>query len=103
LTVIRDSPEFIAQRILSMVINVSCEIVQQQIAHPRDIDAAVTLGLGYPLDPLAWGDEVGPTAVLTILERLQVVTGDMRYRPSTWLRRRAQLGMSLPAPEWSGA
>ena len=102
-TVIRDSPGFVAQRILSTVINVSCEIAQQQIAQPRDIDDAVTLGLGYPLGPLAWGDELGPAAVLGILERLQVVTGDMRYRPSTWLRRRAQLGMSLRAPEWSGA
>jgi 3-hydroxybutyryl-CoA dehydrogenase len=102
-TVIRDSPGFIAQRILSTVINVSCEIAQQQIALPADIDDAVRLGLGYPRGPLAWGDGVGPAAVLRILERIQHVTGDMRYRPSTWLRRRAQLGMSLRAPEWSRA
>jgi 3-hydroxybutyryl-CoA dehydrogenase len=33
--------------------------------------------------------------VLRILETLQAATGDPRYRPSLWLRRRAQLGLSL--------
>ncbi len=47
-TFIRDSPGFIAQRILAMVVNVSCEIAQQRIASPEDIDVAVPLGLGYP-------------------------------------------------------
>jgi 3-hydroxybutyryl-CoA dehydrogenase len=33
--------------------------------------------------------------VLTILKNLQDATGDPRYRPSQWLARRAQLGLSL--------
>ena len=56
---------------------------------------AVTLGLGYPRGPLAWGDAIGPARLLRSLESLQAVTGDPRYRPSLWLRRRAQLGLSL--------
>lgn len=93
--VIRDSPGFIAQRIVAMVVNVSCEIAQQRIASPDDIDDAVRIGLGYPAGPLTLGDDIGPNRVLQILEGLQRVTGDMRYRPSLWLRRRAQLGLSL--------
>jgi 3-hydroxybutyryl-CoA dehydrogenase len=53
------------------------------------------LGLGYPLGPLAWGDRLGAATVLAVLENLQAATGDPRYRPSPWLRRRAQLGLSL--------
>jgi len=36
--------------------------------------------------------------VHAVLGRLQAITGDDRYRPSLWLRRRAQLGLSLLDP-----
>lgn len=98
-TAIADSPGFIAQRILAHVVNVAAEIAQQRIATPEDIDAAVRLGLGYPVGPLTWGDRLGAKRVLTILETMQRITGDPRYRPSLWLRRRALLGLSLTAPD----
>lgn len=101
-TLIADSPGLIAQRILAGVVNIACEIAQTRIAIPTDIDRAVRLGLGYPLGPLAWGDALGPARVLTILERLQALTGDPRYRPSSWLRRRAGLGLSLLANDLAG-
>jgi len=98
-TVIRDSVGFVAQRVLAMVVNLACDIAQQRIASPEDIDQAVRLGLGYPQGPLAWGDSLGPRRLLTILERMLNVTGDPRYRPSHWLRRRALLGLSLRLDE----
>lgn len=94
-TVIRDSVGFVAQRTLAMVINLACDIAQQQIASVDDIDQAVHLGLGYPLGPLAWGDSLGPRRILSILQRMSELTADPRYRPSPWLRRRALLGLSL--------
>jgi 3-hydroxybutyryl-CoA dehydrogenase len=94
-TVIRDSPGLVAQRVVATIVNIACEIAQQRIAAPADIDRAVLLGLGYPHGPLAWGDLLGRETVLAILENLVAVTGDPRYRPSPWLRRRAQLGLSL--------
>ncbi|MGA2550204.1 MAG: 3-hydroxyacyl-CoA dehydrogenase [Burkholderiaceae bacterium] len=94
-TVIRDSPGFIAQRILATIVNIASDIAQQQIATPSDIDLAVRLGLNYPNGPLAMGDALGPERVLTILRNLQQFYGDPRYRPSPWLIRRAALGMSL--------
>ncbi len=94
-SLIADSPGAVAQRVLVMIVNIACEIAQQGIATPGDIDAAVTLGLGYPKGPLAWGDAIGPATVLRILETLQAITGDPRYRPSLWLRRRAHLKLSL--------
>lgn len=96
---IHDSPGFVAQRTLATIINIACDIAQQRIATPEDIDGAVTLGLGYPKGPLAWGDALGPMRILRVLEGIQAATGDPRYRPSPWLSRRARLGVSLLTPE----
>ncbi|MGB5082089.1 MAG: 3-hydroxyacyl-CoA dehydrogenase family protein, partial [Burkholderiales bacterium] len=98
-TVIRDSPGFVAQRVIAQIVNIACDIAQQRIAQPEDIDAAVTLGLGYPRGPLAWGDVIGAPRVLAILEGLHSFYGDPRYRASPWLRRRARLGVSLLTDE----
>lgn len=94
-TVIEDSPGFVAQRMVASIINVACDIAQQGIASPDDIDIAVSLGLGYPQGPLAMGDSLGGAQVLEVLRAMHSVTGDMRYRPSLWLQRRVQLGAPL--------
>ncbi|HZV04660.1 MAG TPA: 3-hydroxyacyl-CoA dehydrogenase family protein [Gemmataceae bacterium] len=94
-TVIHDSPGFIAQRIIAMIVNTGCDIAQQKIAAPADIDAAVRLGLGYAKGPLELGDAWGARTILTILEEMYAFYGDPRYRPSPWLRRRALLNVSL--------
>ena len=98
-TAIDDSAGFIAQRIVATIVNIGCDIAQQRIASPGDIDTAVKLGLGYPDGPLAMGDRLGPARILAILEAMQRLSGDPRYRPSPWLRRRATLGISLTVPE----
>lgn len=98
-SVIHDSPGFVIQRVIAMIVNIGCDIAQQRIASPADIDRAVTLGLGYPLGPLAMGDKLGAAAVLAILEALHDFYRDPRYRPSPWLSRRARLGISLLTPE----
>jgi 3-hydroxybutyryl-CoA dehydrogenase len=98
-SVINDSPGFVAQRVVAHIVNVGCDIVQMRIATPEDLDRAVTLGLGYPRGPLAMGDAVGAKRILTVLEAMHDFYGDPRYRPSPWLRRRAALGISLLTEE----
>jgi 3-hydroxybutyryl-CoA dehydrogenase len=93
--VIKDSPGFVAQRVLANIVNIACDIAQLGIATPHDIDTAVRLGLGYPMGPLAWGDALGAAAILEILSNLHNRTQDMRWRPSLWLKRRVELGLSL--------
>jgi 3-hydroxybutyryl-CoA dehydrogenase len=95
-SVIDDSAGFVAQRMVATIVNVASDIALQTIATPADIDLAVSLGLGYPQGgPLAMGDALGAAHVLEVLRAMQRVTGDMRYRPSLWLQRRVQLGLSL--------
>jgi 3-hydroxybutyryl-CoA dehydrogenase len=94
-TLIQDSPGFVSQRVIAMIVNIACEIAQRGIARAAEIDPAIRLGLGYPAGPLEWGDRIGPMRILEIIETIQKITGDLRYRPSLWLRRRAMLGLSL--------
>ena len=98
-SLLRDSAGLVAQRVVATIVNIGCDIAQQGIAEPGDIDRAVTLGLGYPRGPLAWGDELGAATVLEILANLHALSGDPRYRASPWLRRRAELGVSLLTPD----
>lgn len=95
LTLIEDSPGFVGQRIIAMVANLGCEMAQMRIASVEDIDCAMRLGLNYPKGPIEIADAIGCGTLHDVLCRLQSLTGDDRYRPSPWLRRRAQLG--LPA------
>jgi 3-hydroxybutyryl-CoA dehydrogenase len=98
-SVINDSPGFVAQRVVAHIVNVGCDIAQMRIAAPADLDRAVVLGLGYPRGPLAMGDALGAQKILTILENMHAIFQEPRYRPSPWLRRRAQLGLSLLTQE----
>jgi 3-hydroxybutyryl-CoA dehydrogenase len=98
-SLIRDSAGFVAQRVVAHVVNVGCDIVQQRIATPEDLDSAVVLGLGYPHGPLAMGDAIGAGKILAILEAMHSFYGEPRYRPSPWLKRRARLGVSLLSKE----
>lgn len=83
-----------------MIGNLGCEMAQIGIASPADIDLAMKLGLNYPAGSLEFVDWLGgPERVLRILTQMQAITGDDRYRPSLWLRRRALLGLSIHTPD----
>ncbi len=98
-SVIKDSAGFVAQRVVAHIVNVGCDIVQMRIATPEDLDRAVMLGLGYPKGPLAMGDALGAKRILKVLQNMHTLYQEPRYRPSPWLRRRADLGVSLSTPE----
>ena len=98
-TVCRDSPGFIAQRIVSMIVNIGCSIAQSRTAAPADIDKAVTLGLNYPNGPLKFADVLGVSRIHRVLSTMYRIYGDPRYRPNIWLTRRAKLGVSALTPE----
>jgi 3-hydroxybutyryl-CoA dehydrogenase len=94
-TPINDSTGFVTQRLLAMIVNIGTRIAELRVAAPDDIDTAVELGLNYPKGPLALGDYLGPARVLAVLDGMFALTHDPKYRATTWLRRRAGLGVSL--------
>ena len=97
-TAIKDSPGFISQRIRAMIGNLGCEMAQIELATPEDIDLAMRLGLNYPMGPLEIIDDFGTNLAHRIMSIMQEITGDDRYRPSPWLRRRALLGLGAHIP-----
>jgi 3-hydroxybutyryl-CoA dehydrogenase len=97
-TAIRDSPGFVLQRVRAMIANLGMEMAQIGLAAPAEIDLALRLGLNYPKGPFALAEEMGARTTLAIMQELQAITGDDRYRPSLWLRRRALLGLPLDTP-----
>jgi 3-hydroxybutyryl-CoA dehydrogenase len=98
-SVIKDSPGFVSQRVVAHIVNVGCDIAQMRIATPEDLDRAVVLGLSYPRGPLAMGDAAGAGRILAVLEAMHDFYQEPRYRPSPWLKRRARLGVSLLTEE----
>jgi 3-hydroxybutyryl-CoA dehydrogenase len=100
--VIADSPGYVAARVVACIVNLACEMAQQGIAPPADIDVAMRLGLGYPAGPFEWGDRLGAARVLQVMEALYATFRDPRYRPSPWLVRRARLALPLATPDRQG-
>lgn len=94
-TLIADSTGFIAQRLVAALANLGCEMAQMGLASPLDIDKAMRLGMNYPKGPLEWVETLGAGPMLQILTNIHALSGDDRYRPSAWLRRRAQLNQPI--------
>ncbi|HUF86802.1 MAG TPA: 3-hydroxyacyl-CoA dehydrogenase [Thermohalobaculum sp.] len=94
-TAIKDSPGFVAQRMSATIANLGCYMAEIGLASPADIDLAMQLGLNYPLGPLALAEDLGPKETLKIMEQLHEITGEDRYRPTMWLKRRARLGLPV--------
>ena len=97
-TWINDSPGFVGQRMAAMIANLGCYMAEIGLASPEDIDTAMELGLNYPRGSIALGEEIGGWSCFQALNAIQSITGEDRYRPTMWLRRRALLGLSLYTP-----
>ncbi len=97
-TAIKDSPGFIGQRMTAMIANLGCYMAEIGLASPTDIDLAMKLGLNYPKGPFELVEALGAKTCLRVLDRLQAITGEDRYRPALWLKRRAALGLPIRTP-----
>lgn len=97
-TAIKDGAGFVGQRMTAMVANLGCYMAEIGLATPEDIDKAMQLGLNYPQGSIALGEQIGAELVHRVLCQLQDATGEDRYRPTQWLRRRADLGLPLHTP-----
>jgi 3-hydroxybutyryl-CoA dehydrogenase len=66
-------------------------MVEEGVASPRDIDAAMELGYNHPMGPIELGDVVGLDVRLDILEHLREELGE-RFKPPQSLRRKVRAG-----------
>ncbi|WP_410767623.1 3-hydroxyacyl-CoA dehydrogenase family protein [Haloferax sp. DFSO60] len=86
-----DSPGFASSR-LGVALGVEAmRMVQEGVASPADIDAAMELGYNHPMGPVELGDVVGLDVRLGILEYLREELGE-RFRPPQILKRKVRAG-----------
>ena len=86
---IADYPGLLVWRTVAMLVNEALDALQKGVASAEDIDTAMRLGVNYPRGPLAWGESLGWSRVLRLLENLQQHYGEERYRPCSLLRQKA--------------
>jgi 3-hydroxybutyryl-CoA dehydrogenase len=86
-TVLSDVPGMAVMRTVAMLVNEAADAVYQGVASAEDVDAAMKMGVNYPIGPMAWGCRIGLPHVLTVMQYLAQAYGDGRYRPSVWLQR----------------
>jgi len=88
----KDSPGFIVNRILFPALNEAANLVEEDIADPRDIDKAVKLGLNWPMGPIKLLDLIGIDTAVEILNSLSQGLNKSKYKPSPLLVKMAKVG-----------
>lgn len=90
--VVKDSPGFIANRLLIPMINEAVYCLMENVASKEDIDKVACLGMNHPMGPLAVADLIGLDVCLAIMETLHERFGDPKYRPCPLLRKMVESG-----------
>jgi 3-hydroxybutyryl-CoA dehydrogenase len=88
----KDSPGFVANRLICPMINEAIFALQEGLASTEDIDTIMKLGMSHPIGPLALADLIGLDVVLFIVEVLHRDFGDDKYRPARLLKQMVDAG-----------
>jgi 3-hydroxybutyryl-CoA dehydrogenase len=89
---VRNSPGFVANRILLPMLNEAVFCLQERLASAEDIDRVMKLGMAHPIGPLALADLIGLDTCLAILEVLYEGFKDPKYRPCPLWREKVEAG-----------
>jgi 3-hydroxybutyryl-CoA dehydrogenase len=88
-----DSSGFIVNRLLVPLLLNAIHAYEQGLASADQIDAAMRLGCGHPMGPLALADLIGLDVVYAMAKLLYTDFGDPCYRAPALLRRLVHQGM----------
>jgi 3-hydroxybutyryl-CoA dehydrogenase len=89
---VKNSPGFVANRILLPMLNEAVYTLYEGLAKPEDIDTVMKLGMAHPMGPLALADLIGLDTCLSILEVLYDGFKDSKYRPCPLWREMVEAG-----------
>jgi 3-hydroxybutyryl-CoA dehydrogenase len=76
-----DTPGFVVNRVLIPLLNDCVRVLDEAGVGPEDLDAAMTLGAGWPLGPCALLDLVGIDVHVHASETLHAALGEERMAP----------------------
>ncbi|WP_054941321.1 3-hydroxyacyl-CoA dehydrogenase family protein [Paenibacillus ihuae] len=89
---IYESPGFVSSRLICLFINEAMHVLQEGVASPEDIDDAMRIGYQFQHGPLEMADRFGLDSVLAALENMFREYGELKYRPSTILKKMVRAG-----------
>lgn len=87
--IVADQAGMVTPRVLCMIINEAYFTLEEGTASRKDIDLAMKLGTNYPYGPFEWGDRIGLTNVVRVLQAAGRDSGDTRYAVCPLLLRKA--------------
>lgn len=90
--VVKDSPGFITNRIIPLVMNEGAKLLEEGLATMEDIDKIVKLSFNWPMGPFELCDLVGIDVGVDLLEGIYQQTGWERYKPTPLLKRMVEIG-----------
>lgn len=91
--VIGDRAGFIANALLFGYLNQAVTMYEASYASREDIDAAMRLGCGYPMGPLALLDLIGLDTAYQILDTIYRESRDRLYAPAPILKQMVTAGL----------
>ncbi|WP_399083721.1 3-hydroxyacyl-CoA dehydrogenase family protein [Streptomyces sp. BBFR2] len=89
-----DRPGFVADGLLFGYLNQAAAMYESRYAGREDIDAAMRLGCGLPMGPLALLDLIGVDTARTVLEAMYAASGDRLHAPAPILGQLAEAGLT---------
>jgi 3-hydroxybutyryl-CoA dehydrogenase len=91
--VVGDKAGFIANALLFGYLNHAVQLVEQHQASREDVDAAMTLGCGLPMGPLALLDLIGLDTAHEILDTMYEQGRDRLHTPAPLLKQLVAAGL----------
>ncbi|MFE3590514.1 3-hydroxyacyl-CoA dehydrogenase family protein [Streptomyces niveus] len=89
-----DRPGFVADGLLFGYLNQAAAMYEAKYATREDIDAAMRLGCGLPMGPLALLDLIGVDTARTVLEAMYTASRDRLHAPAPILRQLSEAGLT---------
>jgi len=90
--VVKDSPGFVTNRIITLVMNEAAKLLEENLASIEDIDKIEKLSHNWPMGPFELADMVGIDVLVDLLEGVYQQTGWERYKPAPILKRMVEIG-----------
>ncbi|WPO70300.1 MULTISPECIES: 3-hydroxyacyl-CoA dehydrogenase [unclassified Streptomyces] len=89
-----DRPGFVADGLLFGYLNQAAAMYEAKYASREDIDAAMKLGCGLPMGPLALLDLIGVDTARTVLDAMYAESHDRLHAPAPILKQLSEAGLT---------